>query len=291
MTEFENVLEACLRDLELGASNMDECLRHHPKHAGQLEPILLTRAYLARGRAAQLSPAFKRRVRSRLIQEMYTRPRKPARSGFVFMRLAASLAVVLLALLVTGTVYAQRALPGQALYTWKLASENAWRMVSPDPVATDLAIAQRRVTELMTVGGDPTLYSQTLDAYLAVTNRQKSEMNAENEALILMELDSQIEELHQAGIILPQLDPEILPPVGEPTRTPTSVPTPTPLPEQESLLINPTQLPSIVPTVIVPPEIIPTVQLPPEVVPTVQVPPEIVPTVQLPPIIPTIKLP
>ena len=98
MSEFEYVLQECLHEIEQGASNVEECLRRHPKHAGQLEPVLLTSAYLARGQEARLSPAFKARVRTRLVREMYAHPR-PARRSFMFMRLATSLAAVMLAFL------------------------------------------------------------------------------------------------------------------------------------------------------------------------------------------------
>ncbi len=62
MTEFELVLQECLRDLDQGVSNVEECLQRHPTFAPDLEPILLTSAYLAQGREARLSPAFKARA-------------------------------------------------------------------------------------------------------------------------------------------------------------------------------------------------------------------------------------
>lgn len=298
MMDFENVLQECLRDLEQGASSVEECLRRYPSHARELQPILLTSAYLARGHEARLSPAFKARVRTRLIQQMYARPRKQAPANFTFMRLAVSLAVTLLALLVTGTVYAQRAVPGEMFYAWKLASENAWRVVSPDPVGIDLAIAERRLNELAAVKDDPALQAQTLDAYLQVAERLRSQLNAANEARILATLNSQAEELNRLGILPEQPDQNVVPTLQAPTATPET----TPLPVLETLQVNPTDLPEVVPTVRVSPptnlpEVVPTVRvLPPtdlpQVVPTVQVPPEIVTVIpELPEIIPTIKIP
>ena len=280
MTEFERALQECLRDLEQGYSSVDECLRRYPKHAQQLEPILLTSAYLQRGREARPSAAFKTRVRTKLIQQMYAHPRKSARSNFVFMRLAVSLAAVMLALLVAGTAYAQGVLPGDAFYPWKLASENTWRAISPDPIGTDLAIAERRVNELIAVRDDPTRYSQALKAYLEVVDRLKSEVDTVNEAYILTVLDSQIEELNQSGIPLPQTDQSIIPPSEEPTMTSisTPTPTPTPLPVLETPQVDPTNVPQIVPTIQVPPE--------PEILPTIQAPPKIIPTIEVPPLIP-----
>jgi hypothetical protein len=281
MTEFERVLQECLHDLDHGFSNVDDCLHRYPQHARQLEPILLTSTNLARAGTARPSNAFKARVRTKLIQQMRAHPRKPARSGFVFMRFAVGLAAVLLALLTAGTVYAQSALPGEAFYAWKLASESAWRAVSPDPVKTDLAIAGRRADELIAVRDDPALYAPVLEAYLEVAARLKSEVDAESETHILQMLDSQAEELNQSGILLPQPDSEVLPPSDEPTLAPA-----TPLPILKTPQVNPTDLPQIVPTIQDAPEIVPTVEVPEEIIPTIQDPPELIPTIEIPPPIP-----
>jgi len=270
MTEFEKVLEQCLRDLERGAANIDECLSRHPKHALQLEPVLLTAEYLIQGREARPSAAFKSRVRGKLLQQMHAHPHKSTQFNFIFMRFATNLAAILLALVVAGTVYAQSALPGEAFYDWKLASENTWRAVSPDPVGTDLAIADRRVDELIAVSNDPVLHSQALNAYLEVVARLQSELGTENDARILQALDSQTEELNNSGILFPQLDQDVLPRFDEPTPTPIATPAflpeipqvnptssnptpsnPTAIPPllTEVPQINPTDVPNIVPTI------------------------------------------
>jgi hypothetical protein len=207
----------------------------------------------------------------------------------MFMRFAVGFAVVLLALLVAGTAYAQSALPGNAFYSWKLTSEQAWRSVSPDPVGTDLAITERRLNELIAVRNDPLLYSQVLKAYVTLVDRLKSEADAESKARILAVLDSQAEELHQSGIIVPSIDENILPPSDQPTLIPTIPPTATPLPVLNTPQVNPTDLPEIVPTLKVPSEIVPTIRVPSPAVPTIQVPSLSVPVTQDPPrIIPTI---
>lgn len=281
MTEFEKILDQCLRDLELGAANMDECLSRHPRHALQLEPILLTAEYLVHGREARPSAAFKSRVRGKVIQQMHAHPRKSMQFKFIFMRFAANLAAIVLALVVAGTVYAQSALPGEAFHAWKLASENVWRAVSPDPVGTDLALADRRVDELIAVRDNPVLYSQVLDAYLEVVTRLKFELGTENDARILQALDSQIEELNSSGILLPQLDQDVLPPFDEPNPTPIATPSflpeiPQVNPTSSNLIpLNPTAIPSAIPSLL--PEI-------PQVNPTDL--PNIVPTIQVPPLLP-----
>ena len=273
MTEFERVLQECLHDLEEGAASVDECLARHPRHAPQLEPILLTSAYLARGREARVSDAFQARVRSRLLREMRARPHKPVRSIFPFMRLATGFAVILLALLATGTVYAQSVLPGNPFYGWKLASETIWRSVSPDPIATDLALAERRVEELIAVRNDPALYALALNAYLEVSVRLRLELDTENGAQILAALESHVEALNQSGIVLPQ--PELVPEVLPSPDQPTSTPNPAPLPVLETPVVEPTGLPPVIPTLDIP---APTVELPPVVIPTVEGPSDLFPT-------------
>jgi hypothetical protein len=282
MTEFEKVLEQCLRDLELGAANIDECLSRHPNHALQLEPVLLTAEYLIHGREARPSAAFKSRVRGKVLQQMHAHPRKNTQFNFIFMRFAATLAAIVLALVVAGTAYAQGALPGESFYAWKLASENAWRAISPDPVGTDLVIAERRVDELMAVSHNPVLHSQALNAYLEVVARLKSKLDTENDVRILQALDSQTEELNNSGILLPQPDQDVLPQFEEPTPTPMA--TPTSLPEihqinptsSNPIPLIPTAIPSLLPEI---PQANPTDR--PNIVPTIQVPPEVIPTIQI----------
>lgn len=294
MTEFEKVLQECLHDLEQGASNIEECLRRYPNYAPELEPILLTTAYLERARAANISDPFRARVRTKLIRHMHVHPRKTARRSFLFTRFATGFAVILLALLAVGTAYAQSALPGEIFYAWKLKSESAWRAVSPDPIGTDLAIAERRMEELIAVQGDQQLYAQTLSAYLEVADRLKSEASPQTEARISAILNAQTEELNRSGIVLPQLEEEI-PPLEPPTYVPLTTPAAIPLPILETPQVEPTRLPEIIPTVQVPLE--PTIDIPPVELPPVPDPSEIIPTVEVPPledlpdIIPTVDIP
>ena len=299
MTEFENILEQCLIDLEGGVSNVDECLNRYPGHALQLKPVLLTHTSLERVGEMHPSAAFKARVRARLTQQMRAYPRRrSSRFNFAFMRLAGTFAIVLMILMV-GTAYAQSALPGDTFYEWKLLSENAWRAVSSDPVRTDLAIADRRMNELIAVRNDPVLHSQVLEAYLEVTARLKSEINTENEALILQTLDSQVEELNESGIPVPGIiEEDVIPPIDEILPT-LAAPIATLLPVTEIPEINPaspaeatpvaSEKPQINPTAL--PNIAPTIQSLPNTIPTIQVPPNMVPTIQLPDIVPTIQVP
>jgi len=295
MTEFEKVLQESLLALEHGDSNVEECLSLHPKHALQLEPILVTSLDLERGRQMRPSAAFKARVRAKLTQEMRAHPRKTVRFNFMFTRIATSFAAIVLALLVAGTVYAQSALPGNAFYTWKLTSENIWRVLSPDPIGTDLAMATRRANELLAIGNNPLQRTQVLKTYMEVVTRLKSEMDPDNEARIESVLNSQIEQLNKSGIPVPSLDQDVRPPLDQPTIIPTNIPqltpglpipTASPVLMQETAQVNPT-LPIPTATSVVIQEatqVSPTDS--PKIVPTVQVSTIQVPTLPIPSLIP-----
>jgi hypothetical protein len=266
MTEFEQALDACLYDLEQGASNVDQCLARHPKHAAQLKPILLLTEAFEQGRAIEPSPAFKARTRARLTLHMQAHPRRSAQAGFSFWRFAASLATIVLALLATGTVYAQNALPGDLLYNWKLTSEAVWRAVSPDPVGTDLAIANRRMDEMNAVANDPVRSALALEGYQEVLTRLQAELDVEMLEQILPQLEIEQEPVENPEQLIPTLP---VSPAGtsipglplDATARP-NITTNTPLPGLPTIL--PTERPQIIPTIEIPnsppPEIIPTLQ-------------------------------
>jgi len=278
MTEFEKVLQECLLELEQGDAKVEECLSRHPNYAIQLEPVLLTSLNLELGREARPSPAFKARVRAKLTQEMLAHPRRTIRFGFMLTRLATSLAMIVFALVVVGTVYAQGAMPGTPFYSWKLASESIWRAISPDPVGADLAIAERRAGELIAVADNPDQRAQLLEAYLAVLTRLEREVNASNEARIRLAVDSQLEELNQSGVSLPGVEQNVVPALEEsiviPTGTPLVLPeipqenptlpisAATTIPSQDSPESNPTDSPEVIPTVPVKTDAVPTIQVP-----------------------------
>jgi hypothetical protein len=215
-----------------------------------------------------------------LIEEMQAHPRKSVRLHFMWMRMAASFAVMLLALLVAGTVYAQGVLPGNPFYGWKLVSENIWRVISPDPVTTDLAIAERRADELLSTGNRPELQAQVLEEYLEVVNRLELEVNADNEAPIRPVLEAQIEELNNAGIIVPALENKTLPGVEQPTVVPTkTLPVIPELPQ-----VNPTAIPQVNPTLPVPTINSGIVPQPTQAISTIL--PKVISTVQVPSLLP-----
>lgn len=269
MTEFEQVLEQCLDDLEGGASNVDQCLARHPKHAAQLKPVLLIAAGLEQGRALEPSAVFKARARAKLTLYMQAHPRRSTPSGFAFWKFATSLAMITLALLATGTAYAQSALPGDLFYEWKLLSERAWRAVSPDPIRTDLMIANRRIDELNAVAYDPVRSALALEGYQEVLTRLQSELDAETLEQILPQIELEHQPIETPEQVIPILP--VKPTVTSIPALPLDATATSQRPADTTNTALPS-LPAILPTE--PPQIIPTIEMPntalPDIIPTIQ---------------------
>ena len=120
----------------------------------------------------------------------------------LFWRLTITLGSLLLAFIVSGTVFAQSALPGDAFYDWKRSSENAWRIVSPDQLGTDLTLSNRRVHELV-VSSNEIGRARALDDYQRLLTRFQG---ANDQERVLIVLRSQQEFLRDAGVSIPELD-------------------------------------------------------------------------------------
>jgi len=252
MTDLESILDECLLQLTGGASSVDEILAQHPEHAAQLRPLLQTALRFEAARSIQPSPAFKARARGQLTNYMKAHPRRASWPMMPIWRVALSAAALMVALLMAGTALAQSALPGQTFYAWKLASENIWRAVAPNPAGVDLALADRRAEELIAVAGDSTREAQALKGYLEVLGRLKSEIETQNGDQIMQALKSQQTRLLQFGISVPELD-QLLSPAPATPPAPALVPT---LPG-----VSPDPVPTSVPSLW--PKIIPPLKLPP----------------------------
>lgn len=247
MTDFDLILETCLDDLASGASTLDECLIRHPEQAAQLEPLLSAAVQLGRGREVKPSAAFKARARANLTMHMQEHPRAKGRAGFPFWRLAAAFAVVMLALLATGTAYAQGALPGDPFYGWKRTSEYAWRAVSSSPANVDLIIANRRIDEMNAVSDDPVRKAEALEGYHEVVDRLKSEVDAETLERILPKIEIEPGPEKKPTPVIPT-------PIVDITITPHPESTPVPLPAPPK--VQPTKSkPKVIPTIEIPPPI------------------------------------
>ncbi len=274
MRDFELVLDECLDQLESGASDVETCLTRNPEYASRLRPILLTAERFEVSQDVYAPEALKRRARARLVQYMQAVPRTRRTHKAAVMRFAMGLAVIMLALVTAGTVHAQNVLPGDLFHGWKLASEQAWRMVSSDPLGTDIAIAERRLDELIAVQHDPLLQAAALKAYLEASARLTSEMDAVNQERIQSSLVSQRERLLNTGILVPGIENE----------APTDIPVPG---LEDETLTDSSDIPAITPTPATPTPAIPT----PGLLPTLPIVdptelPDLIPDVDITPLLP-----
>ena len=307
MKGSRRVFEEFLTKLASGASILDECWARYPEYSDQLGPLLETALLLHIGRDVRPLSTYVVFTRDALSQYIWSHPHQPRMTVTPALQRTALAFAVLVAFLVTGTVHAQAALPGKSFYAWKRTSEQVWRALSPDPVATDIALAERRLDEWITVADNPVYSAEAKRAYLEVLARFESTNNQETLVRIVPELQSQQEVLNVAGLPAPELDNYLInvenvlnvPVTGtpteiKPTATLTFVPThvvPTETPTSTPVVPTATE----VPTEIVPTEtptstpVVPTAtEVPTEtptetptstsVVPTTEVPTEIVPT-------------
>ena len=175
---FQRILDECLiRLFNDNIFTVDECLLLYPEYTTQLSPILETALLLNLGHDVEPLPAFTAYTRSAVTQYVQSHPRQRQIVMPVYQRTALTFAVLIAALLVTGTAEAQSALPGETFYTWKRASEQVWRAISPDPVATDIILAERRLDEWIAVAKDPSRSGGAKTAYLELLTVLRSTNN------------------------------------------------------------------------------------------------------------------
>ena len=207
MNDFETIFDESWSQIESGQSTVDDILARHPEHRAQLGPLLQAASKLA-GTKEMSAPSstFRARNRTQLNKYMQENPQMK-RVSPVFWRLTITLVSLLLAFLVSGTVFAQSALPGDIFYDWKLGSENAWRMVSPDRLGTDLTLSNRRVNEVVALSGDEVRRTRALEDYQRLLIRFK---DAKDQERVLIVLQSQWEFLYNAGVSIPELNNYLL---------------------------------------------------------------------------------
>jgi len=205
MNNIDTTLEQCLNEIDAGKSTLDECLTRYPEHAMELTSLLRASTRLARAGEVRPSPVFKARTRTELNTYIQSHPRGKRPVPFVW-RLSFNLLTTLLAFFILGTAIAQRALPGDTLYSWKLSSENVWRTVSIDRLQTDLTLSNRRVKELVKVYGDENRRPRAVENYQEMLIRFKSDEDIRHQARIVPVLRFHQESLHEVGISIPELD-------------------------------------------------------------------------------------
>jgi hypothetical protein len=210
MDNLELALDDCLQQLAAGKSSLGQCLARYPQYAAELRPLLETALRLQQGKQVRPSGAMRDRARFRLAKHIDLHPRRRVPA---VPRLAIGFAALALALMAVTTAFAQAALPGQTLYALKLSTERAWRAASPDPVAVDLSLADRRADELIQLTHQrnqdvSSKHDESLGiaAYNDVLTRLSSESSGAKGADVLTALENHQKKLLDAGIHVPELD-------------------------------------------------------------------------------------
>ena len=180
MNDFEAILETCVDQIASGEASLEECLARSPCLRGRIR--------------AELNHAVKD-----------SSPQKRGLPLF-FWRMALNVAVLLFALMMTNTVFAQGALPGDSLYNWKLTSERVWRAFATDQLAMDLKLSDRRIDEYVAVSSDETRRARVLVGYNELLVRFQAEEDEADRARILTALKSQQDSLRKVGLSIPELE-------------------------------------------------------------------------------------
>ena len=248
--------------------------------------------YLNPIREIKPSPTFNAYTRPWLTRYLQFHTRRPKKTSTSW-KLSLAYVVLIAAVLFTGTAKAQSALPGELLYGWKRTSEQAWRSLSPNPVDTDIILADRRLNEWIAVENDPARSASASTDYFDELARLQT---ARSTQLIPL-LKAHRQRLSEAGLPTTQLnnylvvsaDPipalaptqvsltEIVPPateiplgsVSQPTRDSINLAAPA---SQVPIEVPPTEVPT---EVVVPTEVL--TEVPTEVAPPTEVPTEIAP--------------
>jgi hypothetical protein len=203
--DLETILDVCLNQIEDGESSIDECLARYPEHAARLQPLLSAATKLARGREVVPSPHYKTRSRSQLNIYMQQNPQRK-RVSPVFWRVTVGFVTVMMLFLASGTAFAQQALPGDALYNWKLTSEHIWRLTSNDQLGVDITLSNRRVNELVVVSGDEIRRAWAIQNYEKLLVKFRNAEDAKDRERILPVLRAQYDALVDAGVLIPELE-------------------------------------------------------------------------------------
>lgn len=203
--ELEAILDVCLDEIKESKSDIDTCLVRYPEHAEELKPLLRAATKLASAREVVPDPAYKARARTQLNIYMQQHPQRK-RISPILWRFAISFATVLLLFLASGIAFAQGTLPGDALYNWKLTSENVWRLTSNDQLSYDIMLSNRRVSELVSVSSDATRRERAVENYEKLLIKFSSEQDAKRRERIVPILRAQHEALIKAGVSVPELE-------------------------------------------------------------------------------------
>lgn len=189
-SDLGDILDEALAYLERGGS-VEECLRHYPAVAAELEPLLRVAAALRQQAVVDLPPDMEdwlvtsrqdiETLATQLLPRRTSAPPDPKRVPLqrrLRGRLSPAnpLVAVLVLLLIMITTFftvdtvSAHSLPGELLYSWKLMHEHvrlAWTFDPEQRSTLYVEFAQRRLTEFDSIAAhsppDPKRVTETLD--------------------------------------------------------------------------------------------------------------------------------
>ncbi len=177
----------------------------HSLQVSSLQTVSRFLEHLNLGREVKPSSGFNTHTRLWLAQYLQFHAHRPAGSS-TFWRMTLIYTALVAAFLITGTAKAQSALPGDILYGWKRTSEQAWLSVSPDPVGTDIILADRRLNELIAVEHDPVRRAEASSDYSAALTKLNPVSNSTTSARLLPVLRAHSQRLANAGLPAAQVN-------------------------------------------------------------------------------------
>jgi hypothetical protein len=166
LKKFEDILAQCIDDIKAGRAGISDCLDRYPSVRERLEPLLRIALKVSETPDVKPSPTFKVKARVQLMDQIHSRQAVTNRSWSNYnnrtaqipLRRRFSMVSIILAIVLTlaaaggGTAYAsQTSLPGDALYSMKLGTEQMRMTLQGDDVARAeraLSFAERRVEEM-----------------------------------------------------------------------------------------------------------------------------------------------
>ncbi len=153
--KFDDVLNECLERLLTKGDTIEQCLQGFPEHAGELKPLLETAVATKKAVAVTASPEFRQRARYQLQEALRQTGQERRRVLFGWQPRWVTVTAVVLGFLVAGSatvVGARSSLPGQPLYSVKLATEQAQLLLVPSALGKAelyTKLADKRVSEIV----------------------------------------------------------------------------------------------------------------------------------------------
>jgi len=202
--KLNEMLDDCLERILVKGEAVNDCLKSYPKQADELEPLLKTALATHKvSLAIKPDPQFRAQTKQRFLYEAGDAGEKRSRPTFSFFRprwaAAVSICLTLLLAFSGMVVVAGNSMPGDAIYSVKLAMEQVMLTFAFSDEAkaeTYIKMADRRVEEIIYLAekGDSRQITKTtrrLDENLAMVTVLVGDWGTKNAESPLLSGDSQ----------------------------------------------------------------------------------------------------